>query len=150
MRLTAAIVLTVLTVLIAPSGRAQTAADTSAIRAAALDYAEGWYAGDGDRLARALHPELVKRIVVGDTATKRSFVQTMGASSLVNAARHGYGKSTPAERRQRDVTVLDVYGNAAVAKIVMADWIDYLQLGKVDGRWQIVNVLWERKPDSKG
>ena len=32
----------------------------------------------------------------------------------------------------------------------MADWIDYLQIAKVDGRWVIVNVLWESKPESKG
>jgi hypothetical protein len=128
---------------------AQSAADSSGIRAAALDYAEGWYTGDGDRMARAVHPELVKRILVSDTATGRAFVQTMGASALVNGTRHGYGKSTPTERQQKDVRILDVFGNAAVAKIVMADWIDYLQLVRVDGRWQIVNVLWERKPERK-
>ena len=131
---------------IVPCLHAQATADTAGIRAAALDYAEGWYAADAGRMARALHPELVKRIVVGDTATGRSFLQTMGASALVNATRHGYGKSTPADRQQKDVTVLDVFGNAAVAKAEMADWIDYLQLARVDGRWQIVNVLWERKP----
>ena len=133
----------------APGLRAQTAADSTGIRTAALDYAEGWYTGDGDRMARAVHPELVKRILVTDTATGRAFVQTMGASALVNGARHGYGKSTPAERQQKDVRILDVFGNAAVAKVVMADWIDYLQLVRADGRWQIVNVLWERKPERK-
>jgi hypothetical protein len=132
-----------------PGLRAQTAADSIGIRTAALDYAEGWYTGDGDRMARAVHPELVKRILVTDTATGRAFVQTMGASALVNGARHGYGKSTPAERQQKDVRILDVFGNAAVAKVVMADWIDYLQLVRADGRWQIVNVLWERKPERK-
>lgn len=145
--------ITMLVVLLAgvavSAARAQTAADTTGIRAAALDYAEGWYSGDGDRMARAVHPELVKRILVTDTATGRTFVQTMGASALVNGARHGYGKSTPAERQQKDVRILDVFGNAAVAKVVMADWIDYLQLVKADGRWQIVNVLWERKPERK-
>ena len=88
----------------------------------------------------------VKRIVVSDTTTGKSVLQNMGASALVNGTRHGYGKETPKERRQRDVTVLDIYGNAASAKAVMADWVDYMQLAKVDGRWVIVNVLWERKP----
>jgi hypothetical protein len=97
-------------------------------------------------MTRALHPELVKRIVVNDTATGRSVVQNMGASALVNGTRHGYGKETPAERRQKDVTILDIFGNAASAKAVMADWVDYMQLAKVNGRWVIVNVLWERKP----
>src|SRR5438034_7745133 len=31
-------------------------------------------------------------------------------------------------------------------KIVASDWIDYLHLAKYDGRWVIVNVLWELKP----
>lgn len=130
--------------------RAQTAADSSAIRATALDYVEGWYDGDGERMARAVHPELVKRIVVSDTATNRSVIQNMGATALVNGARRGWGKDTPTDRRQKDVSILDIYGNAASVKAVMADWIDYLQVAKVDGRWVIVNVLWERKPGSRG
>jgi hypothetical protein len=127
-------------------GQAQSSADSAAIRAAALDYVEGWYEGNPDRMARALHPELVKRIVVKDTATGRSVVQSMGASALVNGTRRGFGKETPKERRQKDVSVLDIFGNAASAKAIMADWVDYMQLAKVDGRWVIVNVLWERKP----
>jgi putative lumazine-binding protein len=137
--------LLLLSTLVAGSARAQSAADSAAIRAAALDYAEGWYEGNAERMARALHPELVKRIVVRDTTTGKSMVQGMGASVLVNSARHGYGRETPRERQQKDVTILDIFGNAACAKAVMADWVDYMQLGKVDGRWLIVNVLWERK-----
>jgi putative lumazine-binding protein len=130
----------------APAARAQSAADSSAIRAAALDYVEGWYDGNPTRMSRAVHPELVKRIVVSDTATGRSVLQNMGASSLVNGTRRGFGKETPRERRQKDVAILDIFGHAASAKAVMADWVDYMQLAKVDGRWVIVNVLWERKP----
>ena len=130
--------------------RAQTGADSSAIHATALDYVEGWYEGNAERMSRAVHPELVKRIVVSDTATKHSVIQSMGATALVNGARRGWGKETPAERRQKDITILDIFGNAASVKAVMADWIDYLQIAKIDGRWRIVNVLWERKPGSKG
>ena len=126
---------------------AQTSADTTAIRATALNYVEGWYEGNAERMAKALHPELVKRIVVRDTATGRTMVQGMGTSVLVNSTRHGYGKETPRERQQKDVSVLDVFGNAASVKAVMADWIDYMHMAKVDGRWVIVNVLWERKPE---
>ena len=127
------------------TARAQSAADSAAIRATALDYAEGWYEGNPERMARSLHPELVKRIVVRDTTTGKTVVQGMGASVLVNSTRHGYGKETPKKRQQKEVTILDIFGNAASAKAVMADWVDYMQLGKVDGRWVIVNVLWERK-----
>ncbi len=137
--------------LLAPAAaHAQAAADSSAIRATALDYVEGWYEGNPERMTRALHPELVKRIVVSDTTTGRSVLQNMGATALVNGARHGWGRETPKDRRQKDVTILDIFGNAASVKAVMADWIDYLQIARVDGRWVIVNVLWERRPEGKG
>ena len=130
----------------APVAFAQSTADSAAIRAAALDYVEGWYAGDASRMGRAVHPELVKRIVVNDTTTRKSALQNMGASALVNGTRHGYGKSTPKARQEKDVVILDIFGNAASAKSTMADWIDYMHLARVDGRWVIVNVLWEQKP----
>jgi hypothetical protein len=130
------------------SMQAQTSADTTAIRVTALNYVEGWYEGNADRMAKALHPELVKRIVVRDTTTGKAVVQGMGTSVLVNSTRHGYGKETPKERQQKDVSVLDVFGNAASVKAVMADWIDYMHMAKVDGRWVIVNVLWEQKPSA--
>jgi hypothetical protein len=139
-----------LTLLAAAPAAAQTAGDSAAIRATALDYAEGWYTGDAERMGRALHPELVKRIVVADTVTGKSVLQNMGASALVNGTRHGYGQTTPKDKQQKDVTILDIFGNAASAKAVMADWVDYMQLAKVDGRWVIVNVLWEKKPGRVG
>jgi hypothetical protein len=131
--------------LMAPPLMAQASADSTAIRATALDYVEGWYQGNASRMSRAVHPELVKRIVVSDTATGKSVLQNMGASALVNGTRHGFGKGTPRERQQKDVTILDIFGNAASVKSTMADWVDYLQMAKVDGRWVIVNVLWEKK-----
>ena len=127
-------------------GRAQTPADSSAIRGAALDYIEGWYAGDASRMERALHPELAKRIINTDPKGK-SHLETMGAMTLVQYTRQGGGKNTPQARQQKDVTILDIFQNAASAKIVASDWVDYLHLAKSNGRWVIVNVLWEWKPE---
>jgi len=31
----------------------------------------------------------------------------------------------------------------------MADWIEYLQLVRAEGRWQIVNVLWDGSPNGR-
>ena len=87
---------------------------------------------------------------MSDTATGKSVLQSMGASALVNGTRHGYGKSTAKDKQQKDVRILDIFGNAASARATMAEWIDYMQLAKVDGRWVIVNVLWERKPGAGG
>jgi hypothetical protein len=129
--------------------RAQTApdpaADSAAIQQAALDYIEGYYGGDAARMERALHPELAKRIVRADS-TGASFISSMGASQLVAATRGGFGNEIPAAQRKTQVTVLDVFQNAASAKIDAGPWIDYLHLARVNGRWVIVNVLWEMLP----
>ena len=120
-------------------------AEKAAIRQTALDYIEGWYEGDAERMQRALHPDLAKRIVRSNRQGN-SRLEQMGATQLVEGTRVGFGKNTPKDKQQKDVTILDVYENAASVKIVAADWIDYLHIAKFDGRWVIVNVLWELKP----
>jgi hypothetical protein len=125
---------------------AQSAADSAGIRAAALDYIEGWYSGDATRMTRAVHPELAKRIVETDPKAGKSVLSQMGAKELIDYTRQGGGRDTPADRRQADVSILDIYRGAASAKVVAADWVDYLHLTRWNGRWTIVNVLWEFKP----
>jgi hypothetical protein len=125
---------------------AQTDADRAGIRAAALDYIEGWYTGDAVRMERAVHPELAKRIVRTDPVTRRSLLDQQSAMTLTQNTRAGGGTQTPESGRLKEVTILDVYGNAASVRIVASDWIDYLHLARWNGTWRIVNVLWELKP----
>lgn len=120
---------------------AQTAADSAAIRATALDYIEGWYAGDAARMERSLHPELAKRIVI--TENNQSRLEHMGSDRLVQYTRSGGGKRTPEPEQRKVVRVLDIYGNAAAVKVTASEWVDYMHLAKWNGRWVIVNVLWE-------
>ncbi len=131
----------------AARAQAPTAADSAGIRAAALDYVQGWYDGNADRMRRALHPELVKRIVSADSAGN-SRIDQMGADRLVEMTGRRSGSFTPAGGRVEDVRILDIFGNAAAVRAEMAGWIDYMQMGKVNGRWVIVNVLWVLKPRS--
>jgi hypothetical protein len=127
---------------------AQSASEAAAIKQTALDYIEGWYEGNAERMERAVHPELAKRIVQTN-AQGRSRLDQMSAMTLVMGTRRGGGKDTPPEKQQKDVTILDVYENAASVKVVASEWIDYLHMAKFGGRWVIVNVLWELKPQKK-
>jgi hypothetical protein len=124
--------------------------ESAAITKTALDYIEGWYAGDAVRMERALHPELAKRMISTDPKTGRSQFNHMGAMTLVQHTRDGGGKKTPQDRQLKEVTILDHYNNAAVVKIVASDWIDYLEVAKFNGEWKIINVLWELKPKASG
>lgn len=132
-------------IVLVSQANAQSPADASAIKQTALDYIEGWYEGNAERMERALHPELAKRIV-RTNQEGNSRLDQMSALTLVQGTRRGGGKSTPSEKQQKDVTILDVFENAASVKVVASDWIDYLHMAKANGKWVIVNVLWELKP----
>ena len=123
--------------------------DLDAIKQCALDYGEGWYAGDAERMERALHPELVKRTILPNPRSGQLRVDNISALSLINATRKGYGTHTPTENRRTEVTIFDVTANAASVKLMMHDWVDYMHMRKVDGQWKIVNVLWEFTPAAK-
>jgi len=120
-------------------------ADRDAIKRAALNYADGWYEGNADKMESALSPDLAKRrAITNDKGQSR--LDAMTAMTLVQATRGGFGKSTPKDEQQKDVAILDMFGGAATVKLEMRDWIDYLHVAKINGKWLIVNVLWETKP----
>jgi hypothetical protein len=133
----------------APPQDGEPDATIKAITATALDYGEGWYEGDAERMERALHPDLAKRALMPDPRTGRGRIDHMSAMTLVQMTRAGHGKATPPEVRRTEVTILDVQGNAASVKLQMHDWIDYMHMSRIGGRWQIVNVLWEFTPEAK-
>jgi Putative lumazine-binding len=133
----------------ATEARSQSVADSAAIKQTALDYIEGWYEGNAERMEKALHPDLAKRIVRTNPQNGKSVLGQMSAMSLVQGTRSGGGKDIAKEQQQKDVTLLDVFENAASVKVVASDWIDYLHIAKFNGRWVIVNVLWELKPAKK-
>jgi hypothetical protein len=138
------------TALLAAAGvsgaRAQTAADSAAIRATAHDYIDGWYDGDGARMERALHPHLAKRLVYDDQ-NGHSHLANISALELVQSTRAGAGKIPPAQWRD-SVTMLDFYGNAAMVRIDATTWVDFLEEVKWNGKWVIINVVWVNRPQT--
>lgn len=150
------LLLTLITVLAACTfgANAQTTSvsevDKGGIRQAALDYIEGWYEGDAERMERALHPDLAKRIVQPRPDNKNfSRLDHMSALTLIQGVKRGGGKQTPKEKQLKEVTIFDAIGNSASVKIIASDWIDYLHIAKFNGRWVVVNVLWEYKPENR-
>ena len=126
---------------------AQSAADSAAVRATALDYIDGWWSGDRNRMGAALHPELAKRIRGADATGSREWIDQQGASRLIEVTGRGGGRETPAANQRSDVRVLDIFQNTASVRVDAGPWVDYLHLVRWKGRWVILNVLWEmRKP----
>ena len=121
----------------------QTREDSLAIKNCALNYVEGFYEGNSDRMEKALHPELSKRIVRTDPQSGRQRLDQMSALTLINITKAGGGKSIPPDQRVLEFKILDITGNNASVKTVAKGFFDYIHLAKWAGEWKIVNVLWD-------
>jgi hypothetical protein len=124
------------------SATAQTsnAAEEAAVRAALEHYLAGHATGDGKHFSMVFHPE--SKLFFnrdGQFATRTSAEYIAGAS----------GKPAADEaRRKRRIAMVDVTGDAAVAKVELdypdVFFTDYFTLLKVNGEWKIVNKTFNR------
>lgn len=119
--------------------------DEEGIRAAALDYLEGYFGGDADRIERALHTELTKVRPAVLPQTGKTLIDKVGAGLLVEYTRT-QGGLLAEDQRNIEIEVYDIQENVATAGAMSSMFFDYLQLVKSDGRWRIVNVLWTMNP----
>jgi hypothetical protein len=119
-------------------------AENTAIRQAALDYIEGWFEGNAERMDRALHPQLAKRLLEVVSQTGQERFTHLTKDQMVEFTKRGGGNRVPADKRAIKVTILDTTKTMAVVRTDCSQFIDYLTLAKgAGGQWKIVNVLWE-------
>lgn len=110
------------------------AGDRELVRRAALDYFEGWFDGDAERMDRALHPELVKRYA-GD-------LTPVTKEQMVEATRQGAGRRDA--DRDVEIEVVEVYGEIASAIVRSAPYREYLHLVRTPDGWRIASTLYVR------
>ncbi len=119
--------------------------DRADIETTALNYIDGSFSGDADRMESALHPELTKMLLTNNRVTGKPFLHKMGAGDLIEGTRAGLGNVDEAERNI-EVEINDVSHGIAAVKVTSSRYIDHLQVGKVNGEWKIINVLWVPNP----
>ena len=124
-----------------PAPTTPAAADVAAVAATIADYYLGWYDGDPERMARALHPELAKRGWRRDGSGAITLdSDTFG--SMVEFTRRAAGRRTdPAERRY-DIRAVEIHRDIASACVHAVSYVDYLHLVRTDDGWRILNALW--------
>jgi hypothetical protein len=124
----------------------QTAGDREAVRQAALDYVEGVYEVSPQRIERSVHPELVKRgfyIKKGETDYTGA---PMTFTELVNLAKTYNKDGRVPKNAPKEIVVLDVLDQTASVKLTAHWGVDYMHLAKYDGKWMIINILWQSPP----
>ena len=120
------------------------AATLAAIEATCLDYIEGQLEADPARVARALHPDLAKRAVIGATPDERLGLRRMSKDELVSLTQQGALK-TPKDQWNRSCRILDVTAETAAVRLETPWFVDHFHMGRFGDRWIIVNALWHPK-----
>jgi hypothetical protein len=137
-------------ILLAATGRpaaAQSSADREAVRLAVLDYVEGFYEGDTARLVRSVWPEVRKWGYYRRAADAPYEGMAMPYANFMKFA-NGVkaGRNQPPAGAPKDIVLLDVQDQTAAAKLTAWWGTDYLLLAREQGRWMIVEVLWQSAP----
>ena len=117
------------------------AAEHMAIEQAVLDYFEGWYQADPDRMARALHPDLVKRSFIRQADGSRALGPTRTAQYMIDATRDGGGRDIP-EPHGTTITVDQIADGIASASVTSKPYREFLHLARTPEGWRIVNAFW--------
>jgi hypothetical protein len=131
------------------AGQATTAAnpdESALIKQAMLDYVEGVYEVDPKKIERSVHPDLAKRgfyVKRGETAYSQA---PMTFTELVELSKRYYAKTKPPQNAPKEIVIFDRLDQTASAKLTAAWGIDYMHLAKYEGKWMIVNVLWQSLP----
>jgi len=112
--------------------------DSAGVRAAVLDYVEGFYDADTARLVRSVSPSVVKY----------GYWRARGATDYVGEpmtyaqiTRKGRPLGRPGAPKA--IVLLDVQDQTAAAKLTAWWGTDYLLLAREQGRWVIRAVIWQ-------
>lgn len=121
--------------------------DHEAVRQAVLDYVEGIYQVQPERIERSVSRELAKvgywREKDGGpySESRMSFDQLVGVAKNWN--KNG---RVDAKTALKEVVIYEIVDQTATVKL-RAHWgIDYMHLAKKEGKWLIMNVLWQSHP----
>jgi hypothetical protein len=126
---------------------AQTEEDKQGVRQAALDYIESIYDVNPAQAERSVHPDMSKRgffLKQGETAYTPL---AMNFTQLVELAKNYNKNGRVPKDAPKEVVVFEVSDQTASAKVTASWGIDYLHLAKYDGKWKIINVLWQSLPN---
>jgi hypothetical protein len=114
-------------------------ADMAAIERCVRDYYEGWYSGDGERMARAVHPALAKRAFAQDRERTPAIDETT-ADEMIAGAVAGAGRARAGTTL--DIRVAEVGGGIASVNCFADHYVDLLHLIETPDGWRIINALW--------
>jgi hypothetical protein len=119
--------------------------DKTAIEAAIGRYVDAFYLEKPQLIEESVHSDLVKfGYSRGEGPDYAGAAMTRDQLKAIAASFKSYGD--PGRDSPREIVVLDHLDKTATARLTALWGIDYMHLAKLEGRWWIVQVLWQTAP----
>jgi len=115
--------------------------DEASIRACILDYFEGWFDGDPQRMERALHPGLAKHSI-GQDRERTETLDVTTRDDMVALTAQGIGRRRDVADRAIRIDVVAVSGNIASVVVHSAVYVEFVLLARLADGWKITGTLW--------
>lgn len=115
------------------------------IEKACMNYLEGFYEGNQDKLKESLQPSLNKFGFWKDKDSDdyRQVNHMSFEAALAFAKNVKEKKEFPANDAPKKIEILDISNTIASAKVTAWWGIDYILLSKRGDKWMIEQVIWE-------
>ena len=118
--------------------------DRDLVYAAIEDYVDALYLVQPERIKKSVHPELMKKgFWKGKDKTEYDYEGVMTFDQLVELAGKWNAKGNIPKDAIKKIDIYDVQDQTACAKLTAHWGTDYFQLAKFDGKWMILNILWQ-------
>lgn len=123
--------------------------DAEAVECAVLDYAEAVYELKPRLIERSVHPGMTRVGFYRPTTAEDYRSVPMTYDDLLTLTSDADKKRKPQTGGIKDVVVYEVHDKTASARLRAVWGIDFIHLAKIDGRWMIVQILWQNQAEDE-
>jgi len=124
--------------------------DSLEIRKKSLGYLKALQQLDPILMDEVMNDSLNKVTIGYNRAVKKEIARATTRDQMIAFAEDWNKSNTKFPPSPNDqVTILSIYNRIASVKLVSDNWVEYLHLIRLDGKWEIVNLIWQHKDVSR-
>lgn len=122
------------------------ALDSAEIKKQSLGYLIALQKLDPVLMNEVMNDSLNKVTIGFNRSIKKEIARPTTRDQMISFAKDWNKSNTkfpPVPNNQ--VTILSVYNRIASVKLISDNWVEYLHLIKLNGKWEVVNLIWQHK-----
>ncbi|UAM98870.1 nuclear transport factor 2 family protein [Polaribacter litorisediminis] len=99
------------------------------------------------KLMKEVMNDSLNKVSVGYSRTlKKEVTNAISKKRMIENAENWNKSNTKfPPNPKNEIKILDIYHRIATVKLYSDNWVEYLHLIKLDGKWSIINLLWQHK-----